>query len=121
MASLFERIGGAAAVDAAVDIFYDKVLNDVALRPFFDGVDMDYQRNKQKAFVTMAFGGPGQYTGRDLRQVHAHLVARGMTAAHFDAVGRHLRSSLEELAVGQDLIAEVMAIIESTRNDVLNR
>lgn len=33
--SLYERIGGAAAVDAAVDVFYRKVLNDYRINRFF--------------------------------------------------------------------------------------
>ena len=58
MSNLYERIGGQAAVDAAVDIFYRKVLTDNRVNEFFDGVDMEGQINKQKGFLTMAFGGP---------------------------------------------------------------
>ncbi len=57
MSSVFEQIGGAAAVDAAVDIFYRKVLRDKRIAQFFETVDMDAQRNKQKAFLTMALRG----------------------------------------------------------------
>ncbi len=39
---------------------------------------MDKQVNKQIAFMTMAFGGPHNYTGRDLRTAHARLVERGL-------------------------------------------
>ena len=69
----------------------------------------------------MAFGGPVKYDGKDLRQAHAHLVARGLNDSHFDAVAGHLQSTLKELGVANDLIAEVMALVGSTRNDVLNR
>ena len=55
--SLFEQIGGAPAVEAAVDIFYKKVLADTRVNHFFETVDMDKQRFKQKAFLTFAFGG----------------------------------------------------------------
>ena len=48
MSSLFERIGGSAAVNAAVDIFYDKVLADDRISHFFDNLDMVAQANKQK-------------------------------------------------------------------------
>ena len=56
-ASLFEQLGGTAAVDAAVDIFYRKVLGDDRINRFFEGVDMEKQAAKQKAFLTMASGG----------------------------------------------------------------
>lgn len=38
--SIFDAIGGAPAVAAAVDDFYARVLGDPALAPFFDTTDM---------------------------------------------------------------------------------
>ena len=119
--SLFERIGGEASVEAAVDLFYRKVLHDFAVAPFFLHTDMDEQRAKQKAFLTMVFGGPNDYTGKDMRTAHAQLVEEGLTESHFDAVVGHLKSTLEDLGVDSDAIDEVMAIAEGTRDDVLNR
>jgi hemoglobin len=121
MASLFEQLGGVAAVNAAIDIFYKKVLADPLLEPFFQAVDMDVQAKKLGNFLTMAFGGPNHYTGKSLRDGHQHLVEMGMGDAHFDRVIQHLGSTLQELGVPQELIAQVAAIGESTRNDVLNR
>ena len=119
--SLFEQLGGAAAVEAAVDIFYRKVLTDDRVSRFFDGVDMDRQRGKQKAFLTMAFGGPHNYTGKDMRTGHAHLVAMGLNDSHVDAIIELLGGTLKELGVADPLIQQVAAIAESTRNDVLGR
>jgi hemoglobin len=119
--SLFERLGGEPAVNAAVDIFYRKVLADDRIAHFFEGVDMDRQAAKQKAFLTMAFGGPHNYSGEDMRKGHAHLVQRGLNDSHFDAVMENLAATLQELSVPADLIAECAAIAESTRHDVLGR
>lgn len=41
MSTLYERLGGATALDAAVDIFYRKVLSDDRINRFFENVDMD--------------------------------------------------------------------------------
>jgi hemoglobin len=119
--SLYERIGGAGAVEAAVDLFYRKVLTDPDVSDFFDTTDMDDQWAKQKAFLTMAFGGPHEYSGKDLRTAHEKLVAEGLNDSHFDKVAGHLQATLEELGVDADAIGEVMAIAGSTRDDVLNR
>ena len=119
--SLYERIGGEAAVNAAVDIFYRKVLSDFRINRFFEGVDMETQAAKQKAFLTMVFGGPANYTGEDMRNGHAHLVKMGLNDSHFDAVMEHLGGTMEELKVPPELIAEAAAIAESTRNDVLGK
>ena len=119
--SLYEKIGGEPAVDAAVDIFYRKVLGDYRINRFFDGVDMEQQAAKQKAFLTMVFGGPHSYTGQDMRKGHARLVKMGLDDSHFDAVMEHLGETMQELDVPADLIAEAAAIAESTRNDVLGK
>ncbi|MFO1349298.1 MAG: group 1 truncated hemoglobin [Gammaproteobacteria bacterium] len=121
MTSLYEKLGGEPAVDAAVDIFYRKVLRDDSISHFFDSVDMDAQRAKQKSFLAMVFGGPNAYTGKDLRSAHADLVKRGLNDAHFNAVAQHLQATLEELKVPAALVQEVMTLAGSTRADVLSR
>jgi hemoglobin len=116
--SLFDRLGGDAAVDAAVDIFYGKVIADPRINYLFTGVDMDRQRNKQKAFLTYAFGGPNKYTGKNMRAGHARL---NLTEEHFNAVMENLGSTLKELKVPDPLIGEAAAIAMSVKDDVLNR
>ncbi len=117
--SLYERIGGQGAVDAAVDLFYRKVLSDKNLSDFFDDTDMDQQIAKQKAFLTMAFGGPNNYSGKDMRAAHEKLVKQGLNEQHFNAVAGHLVATLNDLGVAQNLIDEVVAIAGSTKSDVL--
>ncbi len=119
MTSLYERLGGEAAVDAAVDIFYRKVLLDDRISMYFDDVDMERQSAKQKSFLTMVFGGPHAYTGKDLREGHKHL--KGLNDVHLDAVIENLAATLRELGVAEAEIAEIAEIADSTRNDVLNR
>ena len=117
--SLFEKIGGEGAVNAAVDIFYRKVLTDDSISQFFEEADMDDQIAKQKSFLTMAFGGPNEYSGTDMRKAHAPLVEKGLNEAHFGAVAGHLQATLAELGVSEELIGEVMAIAGSTHDEVL--
>ena len=119
--SLYSEIGGDAAVNAAVDIFYRKVLKDDRIKRFFDDVDMEKQAAKQKAFLTMAFGGPNNYTGLDMRKGHEHLVKRGLNDTHFDAVVEDLAATLKELKVSDALIGQVAALCETTRKDVLGK
>jgi hemoglobin len=121
MSTLYERLGGAAAVDTAVDLFYRKVLADPRINRFFETVDMDQQRAKQKAFLNMAFGGPNSYTGKDMREGHKHLVAKGLNESHVDAVLEDLSATLSELGVGPPEIKEVIDLANSVRADVLNR
>lgn len=73
--SLYDRLGGAPAIQAATELFYRKVSADPLLSYYFDEVDMDRQVAKQTAFLTMALGGPNEYCGRDLRNAHAACPA----------------------------------------------
>ncbi len=120
-ASLYERIGGEAAVNAAVDLFYDKVLNDYRINRFFEKTDMAKQAAHLKAFMAVAFGGPNSYQGRSLRDGHARLVKLGLDDSHFDAVVEDLAATLVELNVPQELIQEAAALVESVRGEVLGR
>jgi hemoglobin len=120
--SLYEKLGGEPAVSAAVEIFYRKVLSDYRINRFFENSDMDKQIAKQKSFLTMAFGGPNNYNGADMRKAHEQMVKKlGLDDSHFDAVMEHLGATLQELNVPNELIAQAAAIAESTRNDVLGR
>jgi hemoglobin len=121
-APLFERIGGDAAVMAAVDLFYAKVTADPLTKPYFESLDMEAQTKKQVAFMAWAFGGPEPYKGRDLRTAHKRLVhEKGLSDAHFNAVAGHLKATLRELGVANDLIEEVLGIVGGTRTEVLDR
>ncbi|MEI6714433.1 MAG: hypothetical protein WCO60_11820 [Verrucomicrobiota bacterium] len=116
--SLYQKLGGAAAIDAAVELFYKKVLADDRIKHFFADTNMDKQRRKQKEFLSAAFGGPNPWTGKDMRKAHANLP--GLNESHFNAVAENLQKTLQELNIKKELIDQVMTIAASTKNDVLN-
>lgn len=117
--SLYDQLGGKAALDAAVESFYVKVLADDRIKHFFDDVNMNRQRRKQKEFLAAALGGPIPWTGKDLRKAHANLP--GLNETHFNAVAEDLHKTLEELNVKKELIDKVMAALASLKPDVLNQ
>lgn len=119
--SLYERLGGEPAFQTAVDSFYRRMLSDERVASFFDDVDMEGQIAKQKAFLTFVTGGPAAYTGKDMRDGHAHLRERGLSDEHVDVVIEHLGSTLTELGAQPADVAEVAALAESVRDDVLGR
>src|SRR5262245_64048643 len=95
-ATLFERLGGAVSIDAAVDAFYGRVLADPELAPFFDHIDVRRLRAHQKAFLSMALGGPERYRGRNLGDAHRHLA---IGDHHVDLVAGPLAGVLSGLRV----------------------
>ena len=115
--SLFDRIGGKAAITATVNQFYERVLADPALAPFFAETKMTWLKRRQIAFFTEALGGPAKYTGRDMTSAHARLKIR---AADFKRVAGHLAQTLEGLEVPQPLVAEVMAAVAPLTGEIVN-
>jgi hemoglobin len=102
--NIYERIGGAPAVEAVVDLFYEKVWSDPALAGYFEGIDRDRLKEHQREFVSAALGGPERYDGRNMGEAHAGL---GITDAVFYQVVAHLAATLIQLGVDKDTIGEI--------------
>lgn len=94
-AHLFERLGGEIGIERLVGKFYERVLADAKLAPFFAHVPMERLKMMQKEFFSEAVGGPLYYTGRSLRQVHA---GRGIRREDLRRFTRHLVATLREAA-----------------------
>jgi len=119
--SLYERLGGPDVMKDAVKRLYFKILTDPVLSPFFSYDKLEMIKRHQIAFMTMAFGGPNEYEGRDLRNAHAPLLEQGLTDKHFDALLGHLAETLKDQGQPHDLISEVIEIVEGLRKEVLVR
>lgn len=102
--SIYDSIGGAGAVRAAVDDFYARVLADPRLAPFFTGTDLNRLKAHQRAFIAAAIGGPEIFEGRDMAAAHAGL---GIADADFDAVAGHLADTLAGLGVPEETIGQI--------------
>lgn len=119
MSSLYERLGGDVALQAAVAGFYEKVMEDPSLAPFFAEIAMDAQVKKMIGFMRMAMGGPHDYTGKDLRTAHGRLVQKGLGEPHFDAVLDHLEATFRDMGIDEDFIEQALELVASTHGDVL--
>ncbi len=117
-ASIYQRIGGRAALDAAVDLFYVKILADEKVNFIFDDVNMKVQIRRQKEFLAHVLGAPTPWLGKDMRKAHANLDLR---EADFAAIAGHLQAALVESKLDEALVGEIMAIAASVKDDVLNR
>jgi hemoglobin len=114
--TVFERIGGEAAVEAVVAAFYDKVTADPALAGYFEGVDMDRLRAHQARFVGQALGATRPYRGRSMRKAHAALA---ITAPDFDRVVGHLAASLTEAGVDEETIGVIAETLAPLKDDIV--
>lgn len=104
--SIYDQIGAAPSVTAAVDRFYDKVPADPSLSGYFAGTDLGRLKGHQRAFISAALGGPDVYAGRDKAAAHAGL---DITEGAFDAVVGQLVATLTELEAAGEVIEAVGA------------
>jgi hemoglobin len=116
--NIYETIGGEDALVAVVDDFYDRVVADPQLAPFFAGIGMKQLKGKQVEFFAQALGGPQVYQGQSMRQAH---YGRGITQADFDKVAYHLTSSLVGAGVPGDLVAQIIGSIAPLADDIVSR
>lgn len=115
--SLYERIGGAPAITAAVDRFYDRVLADPELKNFFNGVSRSRLKAHQFAFLSQAWGGPKQYSGASMRDAHSRLA---IEQRHFDGVAVHLVETLRDLGVPDDIIGAIGTALTPLSEQIVN-
>jgi hemoglobin len=118
---LYQTVGGSRTVNAAIDSFYRKVLEDESLRHFFDSTDMARLHARQSMFVSMLFGGRVVYTGKEISAAHTHARTRGLSDEHFDMFLKHFRAALDEVGVEADKVEKAMKLLEAQRGAVLNR
>ena len=114
--SIYDEIGGATAIHAAVDLLYEKLWSDPDLVPFFEGVDRTKLKRHQRAFMSAALGGPREDAGRKISTAHHGL---GITNDAFDRVVEKLGDTLHELGVRSELIDQVAGTLAPLRPDVV--
>lgn len=113
--SIFDAIGGHSAVAATVDEFYERVLNDPDLSPYFDGVDVRRLKGHQRGFIAAAIGGPQLYSGRSMREAHESLR---IAPEHFDLVVGHLVDALTVMSVPEPVITQIGSALAPLRSEI---
>ncbi len=116
--SLYEKLGGQAAVVAVVEEFYKRILADDRINFIFDQTDMDRLKRHQAAFISFAVGGPNHYTGRSMQKAHKGL---NITPEQFQIVAMHLSDSLANFDVDQESIDQVIEKVTSLKDDVIGQ
>jgi hemoglobin len=110
--SIFAEIGGAPAVSAAVDSFYERVLADPELSVWFDGIQLSKLKEHQRAFLAVGLGGPELYEGRSMRTAHR---GQRITDEAYTAALDHLAAALTDLGVQESITVQVIERIEKLR------
>ncbi len=116
-ATLFDKLGGADAVASLVDRFYERVLKDPELEPYFRNVSTEKLRTMQREFFSAALGGPVEYAGRPI--LHAHHDLR-ITLALFQRFVRHMFDTLAEFNLSEPDVYDIISRLNMYTNDVVS-
>ena len=120
--SLYERLGGVYAIAAVVDDFINRIMQDSRLNanPKIDEAHHRVSKAGFKYLVTeqvcWAAGGPQIYTGKSMRDSHAHL---DITEFEWQSFLDDLHQTFDKFDVPAAERAELLAIVESTKSDIV--
>lgn len=114
--SLYERIGGEAGIDTMVVAFYNRVLSDSELAPFFEDVEIDKLRDMQREFFSAALGGDVEYGGQPLRYTHH---ARKIERRHFARFVDHLLETLRDRGMEEEDVSAIIARVNTYSDDII--
>src|SRR5713226_8960327 len=120
--SLYDRLGSVYSIATVVDDLIDRVMVDPRLNanPLVDEAHHRFPPAGFKYLVTemvcCATGGPQKYTGRSMVDSHSHLK---ITAEEWEAFLDDFRQTLDKFKVPTEEQAELKAIVNSTRPDIV--
>lgn len=116
--SLYERLGGKAAITAVVDTFVTKVGADKRINGYFASTDLTKLKRHLGNQICEASGGPCQYTGRTMKQTHAGM---GVTDAAFGALVEDLVAALDHHKVGKAEKDDLLAVLGPMKDDIVEK
>jgi hemoglobin len=120
--SLYDRLGGVYSIATVIDDFIDRIMVDPRLNanPLVNEAHHRVPPAGFKYLVTemvcWASGGPQKYTGRSMADSHAQLK---ITGKEWDAFLDDLQQTLDHFKVPAQEQAELKAIVDSTRSDIV--
>jgi len=113
--TLFERIGGEQGVKSLVRAFYDRVLVDPELAPFFEDSPIERLFAMQYEFFAAALGGPVAYSGLSIYKAH---FGRGIEKEHFARFVNHLIDTLKEWHLSEQEIHGLISRVNTYSDEV---
>ena len=116
--SLFEKYGGFATIHKVVEHFYDGILDNEVLSPYFDGVNMERLIDHQTRFFASAMGGPASFDDAHLENMHRGL---GITEEAWDAVVGVLLNTLGSFNVEEGDIQQIVGAVGSKKSFIVTQ
>jgi hemoglobin len=114
--TLYDRLGEREGIRIVVDDFYDRLLADDDLGPFFADADMQKLRRTQTDHLCEAAGGPETYDAEPVRKAHLHVP---FTPELVERAVELLYQSLDEFDVAEADADAVVGAVAAYEEDLL--
>ena len=120
--SLYKRLGGVNAIASVVDDFIDRLLSDPAITKNKDVVSALANITKPglkyllTEMICESAGGPQKYTGRTMKESHAHL---NIAEDEWQAMVKDFLSTLVKFKVPEKEQNELLVVVGSTKTDIV--
>ena len=110
--TLFEKYGGFSTISKIVLTFYDRMIDDDLVGPFFDDVDLSKLIDHQNKFVTSLMGGPASFSDDHIERVHRNMTIED---CHFDRLKEIMTETLSGFDVDSEDIETILDGFEQRR------
>ena len=116
--SLYDRLGGKAAITAVVDDFVTNLTADSRINAFFTNTDVPHLKAALVDQICAGSGGPCQYTGKDMKTAHTGMK---ITDDEFTALVEDLKKSLDKFKVGAQEQSELIGALAPMKPDIVGQ
>ena len=114
---LYAQFGGQAGVEALVEEFLVRLLEDERINAQFAETDLVNLNDRLVEQFCVELGGPCTYTGRDMAQSHAGL---GITEADFNALVEDLVDAMEARGIPRAAQNRLLARLAPMHRDIVS-
>ena len=115
--SLYEQFGGQAGVEALVEEFLVRLLEDERINAQFAETDLVNLNDRLVEQLCVELGGPCTYTGRSMAESHAGL---GITEADFNALVEDLVDAMEARGIPRAAQNRLLARLAPMHRDIVS-
>lgn len=122
--SLYDRLGGLKGITVVVDDFLDRLVSNrtlnrnPAIKAGRQSSPTPYLKFQVAQLVCEVSGGPCKYTGKTMKESHAHL---NISEKEWDVMAKEFKKSLDKFKVPATEQQELFDIVGKTKGDIVVR
>ena len=114
--SVYQQLGGEPKVNEIVENFVIEIEKDAVILAYFEGANIDRFVDKLSEQICQRTGGPCDYSGDTMQQVHAGM---NISETDFNRTVDLLINAMNKAGVSHRLQNKVLAALAPTRDEML--